>query len=483
MRPIKIKRKALHLRPDQSRVLLRPFDPGERTGGIVARIMALPESEVGRLVEEVCDEFCERHSQIHEYFQERFDQISGHLSIEVPSAERQQLIGSYFSSEFSPESAALFNPSIVPHPDQSHLPPGALRFVLSVRAVGEGHISSLTFRSGVIYSDHGIEINNVTGYLTEPRQIRNPSYKKPVFVGRLQELDLTGDITSGVMRRLEDSFSLEQLRSAIADESAEPHDADGQAVVQMTVEAILMVATSNYEVRFDPDQRMSERIIFPTSPAQSNGIEDARFVQFQNEDGTHVYYATVTAFDGHLILPELVETPDFLHFRFSTLSGPAAKNKGMALFPRKIDGRYAMISRLDNENLYLVFSDNIHSWHDPQQIITPQYPWGLVQLGNCGSPIETESGWLVLTHGVGPMRKYCIGAFLLDRDNPVKVIGRLHEPLLKPSPSEREGYVPNVVYTCGSLIHNDELIIPYGLSDHSTSFATASLDDVLAAME
>lgn len=482
MKPIKVKRKALHLKPDPSRVLLRPFDPRERTGNIVARIMALPESEVGRLVEEVCDEFCERHSQIHEYFQERFDQIRDGLVIdEAPSKDRQQLIGSYFTSEFSPESAALFNPSIVPHPDQSHLPPGALRFVLSLRAIGEGHLSSLMFRSGIIYADHEIEVKSPTGYLIEPRQIPNPYYQKAVFIGKRDELDLTNGVTRRVMRTLEDPFSLEQLRAAIEADSTKAHDS-AETVYQMTVEAIWTLAISNYEVRFKPEQRISERIIFPASPSQSNGIEDARFVRFQNDDGTHVYYATVTAYDGKLILPELVETSDFLRFRFSTLNGPAAKNKGMALFPRKINGRYAMLSRQDNENLYLVFSDNVHGWHDPQKIVTPRFPWGLVQLGNCGSPIETDEGWLVLTHGVGPMRKYCIGAFLLDRDNPGEMIGRLHEPLLKPSLSEREGYVPNVVYTCGSLIHNGELVIPYGLSDYSTSFATVAVDDVLAAM-
>ena len=483
MKQLKVKRKALHLKPDQSRVLLRPFDPGERTENIIARIMALPEKEVGRLLEEVCDEFCERHSQIHEYFQGRFDQVRGRLlTDETLSEERRELIGAHFASEFSPESAALCNPSIVPHPDQSHLPPGALRFVLSLRAIGEGHLSSLTFRSGIVYADHEIEVKSPTGYLSEPRQIPNPRYRKASFIGRLDELDLTNEITRQVMCRLEDSFSLEQLSSAIEAESTMSHDLDG-AAFQMTVEAIWMLAVSNYEVHFQPDQRISERIIFPASPSQSNGIEDARFVRFHNDDGTHVYYATVTAYDGKLILPELVETSDFLHFRCSTLNGPAAQNKGMAIFPRKINGRYAMLSRQDNENIYLVFSDDVHGWHDPYKIVEPRFPWGLVQLGNCGSPIETDEGWLVLTHGVGPMRKYCIGAFLLDRDNPVEVIGRLREPLLKPSLSEREGYVPNVVYTCGSLIHNGEVIIPYGLSDYSTSFATVSLDDLLAAMQ
>ncbi len=483
MKHLKVKRKALLLRPDQSRVLLRPIDLGERTGNIIARIMALPESEVERLLEEVCEDFCERHKQIPEYLQERFDLIRESLVTTAPSKQRQQLIGSYLSCEFSPESAALCNPSIVPHPDQSHLDPGALRFVLSLRAVGEGHISSLTFRSGIIYADHGIEINGPTGYLSGPRQIPNPCYQKASFIERLQELDGASEVTRGVMRRLEESFSLEQLRSALDAESTAAHDPDTEAAFQMTVEAIWMFAVSNYEVQFKPEQRMSERIIFPGSRAQRNGIEDARFVRFQNDDDTHIYYATITAYDGNLISPELVETTDFLHFRFNTLNGRAAKNKGMAIFPRKINGRYAMISRQDNENLYLVFSDNIHGWNNPTKIVTPRFPWGLVQLGNCGSPIETEAGWLVLTHGVGPMRKYCIGAFLLDLDNPVKVICRLTEPLLKPGWSERKGYVPNVVYSCGSLIHNGELIIPYSLADSATTFATVALDDLLAAMQ
>jgi predicted GH43/DUF377 family glycosyl hydrolase len=246
---------------------------------------------------------------------------------------------------------------------------------------------------------------------------------------------------------------------------------------------MLALARSNYEVQFQPQQELSERVLFPATPSQRNGIEDARFVCFQKDDGSHVYYATFTAFDGKVILPELVETTDFLCFRFITLNGPAAENKGMAMFPRKINGLYAMLSRQDNENIYIMFSDNVHFWHERKVLLKPTFPWELVQLGNCGSPIETEAGWLVLSHGVGPLRTYCIGAFLLDRDNPSKVIGRLHEPLLKPNQNERQGYVPNVVYTCGALVHNGELIIPYAMADHATGFATVPLDEVLAAMD
>lgn len=244
-----------------------------------------------------------------------------------------------------------------------------------------------------------------------------------------------------------------------------------------------MVAKSNCEVQFQPDQELSERIIFPTTASQRNGIEDARFVHFRNDDGTYVYYATFTAYDGRVVMPELVETSDFLRFRFITLNGPAAENKGMAVFPRKINGLYAMLSRQDNESIHVMFSDNIHFWNERKAALKPAFPWELIQIGNCGSPIETDAGWLVLSHGVGPLRKYCIGAFLLDRDDPAKVVGRLREPLLKPNQTEREGYVPNVVYTCGALLHNGELIIPYGLADHATGFATVPLDEALAAMQ
>jgi predicted GH43/DUF377 family glycosyl hydrolase len=252
---------------------------------------------------------------------------------------------------------------------------------------------------------------------------------------------------------------------------------------QHTARGILLLARSNYEVQFKLEQSLSERIIFPASPSQSNGVEDARFVHFQNDDGGGIYYATFTAYDGKVVMPELIETIDFLRFRFITLNGPAAQNKGMALFPRKIDGLYAMLSRQDNESIYLMFSDNVHFWNEHHVLLEPTFPWELVQLGNCGSPIETDAGWLVLSHGVGPVRKYCIGAFLLDLDDPSKVIGRLREPLLQPNQSEREGYVPNVVYTCGALVHRGTLVIPYGLADHATGFATVPLDEVLAAMD
>jgi len=482
---IHLKRTATILKPDQSRVLLRPFTPGDsqRVGGIIDRIMALPECQVGPLLDGICAEFCQRHQDIRKVFLERFEQVRELLLADGEISERRcLLIGSYFLAEYSLESAALFNPSIVPHPDQTDLPAGALRFILSLRATGEGHISSITFRTGIIHPDQRIEVLTPTGFLAEPRQIPNPQYEKALFGRKLSELGLTGEFTRRVMNKLGASFALEDLRASLQGEQFRlPYGMTQEG--QDEAQGIWILARSNYEVQFQPDQQLSERILFPATPSQRNGIEDARFVCFRNDDGAHIYYATFTAFDGRVVVPELVETSDFLHFRFITLNGPAAENKGMAIFPRKIAGLYAMLSRQDNENIYLMFSDNVHFWNERKVLLKPAFPWELVQLGNCGSPIETDAGWLVLSHGVGPMRKYCIGAFLLDRDDPAKVIGRLREPLLKPDQSEREGYVPNVVYTCGALVHNGELIVPYGLADHATGFATVPLAEVLAAMD
>lgn len=484
--PIDVKRTTTILKPDQSRVLLRPFSPGnpQRVGRIIARIMSLAEDRVGPLLNEVSAEFSERHEQIRKLFLERFEQIRELLLMDREiSEQRRLLIGSYFLAEYSLESAALFNPSIVPDPDQTDLPPGALRFILSLRATGEGHVSSITFRTGIIHADHQIEVLTPTAFLTEPRQVPNPLYEKPQFAKKLFELRLTSEFTGRVINKLGELFALEELRASLGAELEKSRRSDATVREdQDTAQGIWMLARSNYEVQFQPKQSLSERIIFPATPSQRNGIEDARFVCFANDDGTHVYYATFTAFDGKVIMPQLVQTSDFLLFRFITLNGPAAENKGMALFPRKINGLYAMLSRQDNENIYLMFSDSVYFWYDRKVLLKPIFPWELVQLGNCGSPIETDAGWLVLSHGVGPMRKYCIGAFLLDRDDPSKVIGRLHEPLLKPNQDEREGYVPNVVYTCGALVHNAELIIPYGLADHATGFATVPLNEVLAAM-
>jgi predicted GH43/DUF377 family glycosyl hydrolase len=484
MKTINVKRTTVKLLPDRTRVLARPFRPmsDQRAVKICARVMALPESEVHALLEQVRAEFGERHPKTGEFLKRQFDAVRPYLlNGQRLSEERELLLGGYFTHEFSLEAAALFNPSIVPHPNQSDVPPGSLRFILSLRATAEGHISSITFRAGILDANNNIKFDAPARYSLEPMQVPNATYEKRLFERKLQELGLAGDFNRQVLKGLGDAFTLEELRTSVslAVKQVRVPDQETKSVARET----LMLAQSNYEVQFAPDSRLSERVLFPATPAQSNGIEDARFVLFQNEDGTGTYYATYTAYDGRMILPQFLETSDFLHFKFITLNGPAVENKGMALFPRKIRGLYAMLGRQDAENIYVMFSDHLHFWHTMQLVLEPSFPWEFIQLGTCGSPIETEAGWLVISHGVGPMRKYCIGAFLLDRDDPTKVIGRLREPLLKPNKNEREGYVPNVVYSCGSLLHGGQLIIPYGMSDYATTFATVSLDEVLAAME
>lgn len=505
MKTIQVKRAGLTLHPDRTRVLLRPFHymSDQRAITICSQVAALPEGEVRVLLEQMQAEFGERHKNIREFFRRRFNEVQPYLlkqpkigesfrrqSDDVPpgsvagerlSEDRELLLGGYFSHEYSLEAAALFNPSIVAHTDQSGLAPGSLRFVLSLRATGEGHISSITFRTGLLDAQCNVTIDEPSRYCLEPAPLPNATFDKRQFEGKLFELGLAGGFSQQILRTLDDSFTLDELHSSIglAVRQLRTPNLETEAVGRR----ILALARSNYEVQFAPDSRLSERVLFPATPSQSNGIEDSRFVAFHDEDSSITYYATYTAYNGKTVQPQFLETPDFLHFKFTTLSGPAVANKGMALFPRKIKGAYAMLSRQDAENIYVMFSDRLHFWHDAQLVLKPAFPWEFVQLGNCGSPIETEAGWLVISHGVGPMRKYCIGAFLLDRDDPTKVIGRLSEPLIKPNEDEREGYVPNVVYSCGSLVHGGQLIIPYGISDYATTFATAPLNEVLAAME
>ena len=472
------------LTPDRSRVLMRPFRPttDDISRRIIARVMALPEEEVTRLLGRVLGEFSNRHEQVEEIFRKRFEQVNIYLeSGAQPSPEREMLIGAYFTHEYSPESAALFNPSIVPHPDQSGLPKGALRFILSLRATGEGHISSITFRTGVIGVHHRITLTPPVPFATEPERVPNAAYVKGLFIHKLEEAGVQNDFCRRVLDQLHEDFTLKELRQVLLASglTTDTSDASGARAAR----GLLLLAESNYEVNFAPESRVSQRVLFPSAPSQSNGIEDARFVRFQNDDGSSAYYATYTAYDGKITLPQLLETPDFVRFKFSTLNGPAVQNKGMALFPRKIDGQYAMLSRQDDENILLMFSENIHFWQTPKVLLSPAQPWEFFKIGNCGSPIETEAGWLVLSHGVGAMRKYCLGAFLLDLNDPARVIGRLREPLLCPNEAEREGYVPNVVYTCGALLHGGELVIPYAMSDSATSFATVPLHELLAAME
>jgi predicted GH43/DUF377 family glycosyl hydrolase len=421
-------RLSLYLRPDPARVVVRPFKPATeprylnltdklRANHIVGRVLRLDADAAEHQLSDVLDNFEGRHRNLIDIFEARAAEMEDALE---PHAElnktQRRLIGAYFLNEYSFEASALFNPSIVRHPDQTGAPQNGCRFILSLRAVGEGHISSLTFRSGTIAADGTVAVDP-TGRLAAVPKVRS---RKSTPLG------------------------------------------------------------DDVEVIFGDDDELSERTIFPITDAQANGIEDARFVEF-SDGARKTFYATYTAYSGKAIRSELIETADFKSFRMTPLGGSAARNKGMALFPRKINGRYAMIGRQDNENLYLIYSDDLYTWDGGHSILQPEYPWEFVQIGNCGSPVELDDCWLLLTHGVGPVRKYSIGAVLLDKRDPSKVIARAREPLVRPEPTEREGYVPNVVYTCGAMRHSDQIILPYAISDTFSNFATIKIAALMQA--
>jgi predicted GH43/DUF377 family glycosyl hydrolase len=424
-----LNRQALYLRPDPARVVVRPFKPATeprdlnptdktRANHIVERVLRLDSETAERQLNDVLENFDGRHRNLLKIFEERAAEMEDAFAPHVVFNKIQrQLVGAYFLHEYSFEASALFNPSIVRHPDQSGAPNGGCRYILSLRAVGEGHISSLTFRSGSIAADGSVVVDPTARLASVPK-IRNRTSRP-----------------------------------------------DGDDV----------------EVFFERDEHISERVIFPITDSQSNGIEDARFVEFENGD-RRTFYATYTAYSGRAIRSELIETADFRSFRMTPLRGPATRNKGMALFPRRIDGHYAMIGRQDNESLHLIYSDDLYTWDGGQVILRPKFPWEFVQMGNCGSPIELDDGWLLLTHGVGPVRRYSIGAALLDKKDPSKVLARSGEPLVRPGPSEREGYVPNVVYTCGAMRHNDQIILPYAISDTFSNFATINIAELIGAL-
>jgi predicted GH43/DUF377 family glycosyl hydrolase len=472
------------LQPESARVIIRPFIPASshRLSTIIGRVLALTEAEVEEEMERVHAGFDDRHLDIESALFNHFVKVESQVFTQRQlSRARQLLIGAVFSGEYALESAALFNPSIVPHPDQTGVAEGGLRFIMSLRATGEGHISSIEFREGHIAPDGEITLTPVSRFVSLPEVVPNPGYRKKRFVIKLHEMGFDNECAMTVMNALADEFTRSELSACVVRVRRENLPLSHEN--RRTLECVQWLADSNYELRFPDKLALSERILFPVSDNESNGIEDARFVRFVEDDGNVLYYATYTAYNGRAILPQLIETQDFLHFRVLTLNGSAVQNKGMALFPRRVGGRYAMLSRQDDENLFVMFSDNPHYWSDPHLILRPAEVWESVKIGNCGSPLETEAGWLVITHGVGTMRQYCIGAALLDLDDPTRVIGRLRGPLLCPLGSEREGYVPNVVYSCGSLIHGGQLILPYAMSDKSTAIVSTPLAELLQAMK
>lgn len=442
------------------------------------RILALSPDDVARALDEVRTSFKGRHPDFDGVLRRGFFAVAHAIPDPAElSDDMRALIGAYFMHEYSIEAAALTNPSIVLAPDQSGAPAGTMHVILSLRAVGEGHLSSIEFRTGLIDHEGHIELDPPGAPMTGTR--RSPLFERAIFGAKLDEMGVGMDLVNQALADLSDRFTMAELIGALADLDRR---VGSSSAFQHVMHAIHWLASSNYELAFPDGSELSQRVLFPSGPSESHGMEDARLVRFTEPDGSVVYYGTYTAYDGFSILPQLIETSDFQTFRIVTLNGQAARNKGIALFPRRIGGRYAALARSDGESNYLMVSDHVRFWHDAEKIQMPTRPWELMQLGNAGSPVETEAGWLVVTHGVGPMRRYVLGALLLDLDDPGRVIGHLREPLLEPNESERDGYVPNVVYSCGSLVHEGQLVIAYGASDTSAGFASVSVDALLGEL-
>lgn len=485
--PVNVTRKNVLFESDSSRVIARfLFTTDDRAVELIARLLALPERKQQEILTQVLRDYSKRHRSITRIFEKHFNRLSRlfeRLNIDKDSLTPSQktLIGSYFTMEYSIEAAAFFNPSMVEDPDQSELAHGEKRVILSFRATGEGHISSVVFRSGVIDKNNQITIHPPGKMLEAPEQVKNHTYHKNSFRQKLEEMQVwTCAAYETIMNKLTDTFTYEELKRYV-EETRMSFANDQQSLILLN--EIMWLASSHYEMEFSVDTDISERVIFPIADTEMKGIEDARFVRFIADDGEVTYYATYTAYDGITILPKLLVTKDFYHFKVLPIHGEVAQNKGMALFPRKINGKYAMLCRVDGVNNYISFSDNINVWRKASLLQTPKYPWEFVQMGNCGSPIETSEGWLIITHGVGPVREYSLGVSLLDLENPEKEIGRLTTPILVPNTTEREGYVPNVVYSCGSMVHETTLIIPYAMSDYASTYATVDLPDLLERLK
>jgi len=478
-----VQRRSTVLNAQSSRVITRPHIPGgkARIKDLINRVSKLSDENVQHLLDSVLQDFSGRHRNFRETLQRNFDRIAEHAPKRVSlSSEQQLLLGAYFTAEYSVEAAALFNPSIVIHPDQKGVDKGSQRFVMSFRATGEGHLSSIEFRSGIVDENDDILFDPVSQYVATPEMHTDPVYSSLHFRRKIDEICACERVMNHLLDGLKETFTFDELQLQINKLRSTKFRVIDK---QHAVDTALWLARSNYEVVFEPDQLISERVIFPVSENESAGIEDARFVRFEDDDKSVIYYATYTAYNGFDVLPQILETTDFLTFRMHTISGKAAQNKGMALFPRKINGKFAMLSRQDGVNNYIMFSDSIRYWDKAELLQEPIHPLEFVQVGNCGSPVETPEGWLALFHGVGPMRKYSVWAELLDLDDPSRVIGRLDEPILTPDEHERDGYVPNVVYTCGSMIHGDTLVIPYGIADQRCRVATVSIPELLSRLK
>ena len=482
---VSVQRKSVNFLPDSSRVVARYFINGDlRTRNLLSRIFLLTETQVNQALEQTLREFASRHRNISRLFYKHCENIRGiiesmGITYNSLSNEQRMLIGSYCTMEFSLESAAFFNPSIIADFDQSYLEQGETRVIISFRATGEGHISSLVFRRAILDANNNLHLYKIGDYIDKAEISHKQLYDKKRFIKRLKEMHIEEQYTKSIMNSLPDRFEYYVLKSTISNLL---QDQELSASQRVAFEEITWLVDSFYDVQFHKDSDLTERVIFPISESESNGIEDARFVRFVEDDGSTKVYATYTAYNGHTILPKLISTEDFYTFRIMPLHGNGAQGKNLALFPKKINGKYAMLSRGDGVNNYLMYSDRPTLWNNPQLIQEPKFTWEFTQIGNCGSPLWTEKGWLIITHGVGPMRRYCIGASLFDLEDPSKEIGRLEEPLLMPLEEERNGYVPNVVYSCGSIIHNNSLILPYAVSDYSSTYAVVAMEELFAAL-
>ena len=465
-----IQRLSEKLRANPERTILQPFEIGEeRTKKIIERVNSLPGDFAEKLLGEVMKDFGKRHNNFKEKLFLNFKKIEHLTGNNIPE-NKKYLLGAYFSKEYSIEAAALFNPSIVPHPDQSRLKPGMTRIILSLRATGEGHISSIEFRTGIIDEENNIYLDPVSNQTELAEVVNGKNFSAKEIQSKRKYFD---DIEEKLIKALPESFSKEEFYKT----AQTLKHADGKSIA-----ALLDYIDSNYEIKFNSGTKINERVIFPYSKSESMGMEDMRLVKFTEDDGTQKYYGTYTAYNGRSFRVQMLETTDFTNFEIKTLHGNAVKDKGMALFPRKINGKYFMVGRQDGENISIMESDDLHYWRDYKLLKQPEQSWEFVQLGNCGSPIETEKGWLLITHAVGYFRKYVISACLLDINNPDKVIASMKNPLISPDENEREGYVPNVVYSCGSLLHKNELIIPYAMSDSVTGFAKIEINELLNEM-
>lgn len=459
------------------RVIIRYFFMGdERSQDVINRVMALSEDVVFGTISPILQEYSNRHRNITQVLNRHFGRLHGQLAAMGLDAEkiepyRKLLIGSYFTNEYSIESAAFFNPSVVEDPDQTELEAGEKRVIISFRAVGEGHISSIVFRRAILDSEANVHLLPIGNYVDEAEKVSNTLYHKKAFFELACACAINRQIVAEIEGQVAEDFDYTTLQNVIMSAQATQPD----STLKSEYSKLLQLADAYYELSFSLNTDLSDRVIFPVAAFERKGIEDARFVRFTREDGHVMYYATYSAYDGSTVTPKLLSTHNFLNFKVMPLYGAGAHNKNLALFPRKINGRFAMLSRIDGWSSYIMYSNNLNVWDAPVQMLKPRHPWEFIQVGNCGSPIETEHGWLVITHGVGPMRRYCLGVSLLDLNNPSEEIGHLKEPLLIPNKEEREGYVPNVLYSCGSIIHNGKLVIPYGLSDYCSSFVTVDL--------